>query len=417
MLRRFVGYIDKQFEFRNLVAGLSDRRQYPQIPTASVWLSVFLMFVTRTRSFNSLEQKLRRPRMWDKWVGRRKPSADALGETLSVLETDTLRCPMTAMIKRAWRSKSIRLRADQSMRVVSFDGHELWSSRARCCNHCQVRNVRLKNGRKAKEYYHQVVVAQYVGTSPSLPVDLEMVVGKEGEITAARRLLSRVLANYSRLIDVITVDALYLEAPFLKQIVDHGKYFIAVMKQQNRDLYKDADALRTKRFAPKNFTVGNKRVRLWDIPHLSTFTTLGSNVRVVWAEEETTTNKVVAGKLQPQTKSSTWIWATNLPQVTTPPTVVQKWGHDRWDVENKCFNEMASHWNMDHCFIHDVRATEAILLTLAIAFITTYLFFAGNLKPQVRSSLTRLELASRFLEDIAACVSDSFSWAIRPSPD
>lgn len=418
MLRRFAAYIDKQFEFRNLVAGLRDRRQYPQIPTSSVWLSVFLMFVTRTRSFNSLEQKLRRPGMWDRWVGPRKPSADALGETLSVFELDTIRSPMTAMIKRAWRSKAIRLRRDQSMRVVSLDGHELWKSRARCCDKCKVRNVRLKNGRKIKEYYHQVVVAQYVGTNPSLPLDLEMVVGKEGEITAARRLLSRVLANHSRLIDVITVDALYLEGPFLKQIVDCGKYFVAVVKQRNRELYKDADALRRKRFnPPKDFTVENKRVRLWDIPHLSTFTTLGSKVRVVWAEEETTANKMIAGTLQTETKSSTWIWATNLPQATVPPTVVQKWGHDRWDIENKCFNEMATHWNMDHCFIHDVSAAEALLLTLAIAFITSYLFFARNLKPQVRSSLTRIELALRFLEDIALCATGSFSWSIRPAPD
>lgn len=416
MLRRFARYIDKQFDFGNLVAGLTDRRQCPQVPTSSVWLSVFLMFVTRTRSFNSLEQKLRRPRMWDGWVGPRKPSADTLGESLSVFELDTLRSPMVAMIKRAWRSKAIQLRPNQSMRVVSFDGHELWKSRARCCDRCQVRSVYHK-GRKIKEYYHQVVVAQYVGTNPSLPLDLEMVVGREGEITAARRLLSRVLANYSRLVDVITVDALYLEGPFLRQIVEHGKYFLAVMKQHSRDLYKDADALRRKRFTPTAFTGDNKKGRLWDIPNLSTFTTLGTNVRVVWAEEETTSNKMVAGKLQPETKSSTWIWATNLPQATVPATVVQQWGHDRWDVENRCFNEMANHWNMDHCYIHDIRATEALLLTLAIAFTTSYLFFARNLKPQIRSFLNRLELAARFLEDIAVRVTDSFSWSILPAPD
>jgi hypothetical protein len=363
-----------------------------------------------------LEQKLRRPGLWDRWIGPRKPSADTLGQTLSVLDVNTLRRPLIEMIRSAWRSKAIRLKGGQSMRIVSFDGHELWNSRARCCANCQVRTVK-HNGQKVKEYYHQVVVAQYVGTDPSLPLDLEMVVGKEGEVTAARRLLSRVLTNYSRLVDVITADALYLEGPFLRQIVDHGKYFVVVMKQQTRDLYKDADALRKKRFTPKFFSVGNKRVRLWDIPNLSTFTTLGSKVRVVWAEEETTTNKMVAGKLQPHIQSSTWIWATNLPQATVPAALVQQWGHDRWDVENRCFNEMVNHWNMDHCFIHDINAAEALILTLAIAFTTSYIFYARNLKPQLRSLFNRLELASRFLEDIALSAVDSFSWAILPSPN
>jgi hypothetical protein len=415
LLRRFAGYIEKQFAFKELVDGLADRRKRPQIPTSSVWLSVFIMFVTRGRSFNSLEQRLRRPRMWDRWVGPHKASADTIGRVMAEFELETLRCPMIALIKSAWRSKAVRLRPGQSMRIVSFDGHELWKSRARCCSCCQVRTVK-EGSRKVKEYYHQVVVAQFAGTSPSLPLDLEMVAGKEGEIMAARRLLSRVLVNYSRLIDVITVDALYLEGPFLSQIVEHDKYFVAVMKQQNRDLYKDADALRQKRFTPKEFTAGNKQVRLWDIPDLSTFTTLGSKVRVVWAEEQTTTNKRVAGKLETETKSSTWIWATNLPQATVPAVVVQQWGHDRWDIENRCFNEMAAHWNMDHCFTHDINAAEALLLTLAIAFTTSYLFYARNLKPHLRSSFTRLELASRFLEDIALSP-DSFLWSVLPAPD
>jgi hypothetical protein len=415
LLRRFAQYVEKQFAFKDLVAGVADRRKHPQIPTSSVWLSVFLMFVTRGRSFNSLEQRLRRPRVWDRWVGPRKASADTIGQVLGVFEMDTLRRPLIGMIKSAWRSKAIRLWPGQSMRVISFDGHELWKSRARCCSHCQVRRVNYR-GRKVEEYYHQVVVAQFVGTSPSLPLDLEMVVGKEGEIVAARRLLSRVLANYSRLVDVITADALYLEAPFLKQIVEHSKYFVVVMKQQNRDLYKDADALRRKRFTPKLSTIGNKQVQLWDIPYLSTFTTLGSKVRVVWAEEQTTSNKRVAGKLQPEIKSSTWIWVTNLPQATVPASAVQQWGHDRWDIENRCFNEMVNHWNMDHCFIHDIHAAEALLLTLAIAFTTSYLFFARNLKPQCRSLFTRLELASRFLEDIPVSAGP-FSWLILPAPD
>jgi hypothetical protein len=40
---------------------------------------VFALFALRFRSFNAFEQELRRPRVWEAWVGRRKPSADTMG--------------------------------------------------------------------------------------------------------------------------------------------------------------------------------------------------------------------------------------------------------------------------------------------------------------------------------------------------
>jgi len=44
---------------------------------------------------------------------------------------------------------------------------------------------------------------------------------------------------------------------------------------------------------------------------------------------------------------------------------------------------------------------EALLLTLAVAYLTTYLFYARNLKPAARHHLTRLALAAHLLEDFA----------------
>ena len=57
---------------------------------------------------------------------------------------------------------------------------------------------------------------------------------------------------------------------------------------------------------------------------------------------------------------------------------------------------------MDHCFVHDPRAIEVILLTLAVAFLTTYLFFERNLKPELRRTLTRLALAGRLAEGLGS---------------
>jgi len=72
---------------------------------------------------------------------------------------------------------------------------------------------------------------------------------------------------------------------------------------------------------------------------------------------------------------------TDLPAAVVPAGTIQRWGHARWDIENRGFNELATLWHMDHCFVHQVVAVEALLLTLALAFVLTHLFYTRNLKP------------------------------------
>src|SRR6266508_4531736 len=158
LLRRFAVYLDRRFAVRQLVAGLRDGRRRPQIATATVWLAVFAMFVVRGRSFNALEQELRRPGRWEGWLGsRRKPSADTLGRMLATLELPRQRQLVATINRQAWRRKTIHGRPGEAYRVVGVDGHELWASRARCCGECLTREVMVR-GEKVLEYYHLVVV-------------------------------------------------------------------------------------------------------------------------------------------------------------------------------------------------------------------------------------------------------------------
>jgi len=73
-----------------------------------------------------------------------------------------------------------------------------------------------------------------------------------------------------------------------------------------------------------------------------------------------------------------WIWVTDLLQAAVPAAKIQRWGHDRWDVENRGFNELATLRHMDHCFVHEPTAIEALLLTLSAAFLLTHLFYESS---------------------------------------
>lgn len=377
---------------------MHDARLLPQIPTRNVWLSAFGMYLLRLRSFNALEQELRVGKRWEGWVGSRKPSADTIGRVFAKMSPDELRQILVAIHRSAWRRKAIHLRPGESYRVLAVDGHEVGASRARCCSECLVREVTVGD-ETVLEYYHRIVVAQWVGVTPPPILDLERVSPKEGEVPAARRLLERVLRHHSRLIDVICADALYLEAPFFKLVLDAGKHAVVVMKQERRDLYQDAERLRSL-VEPQLLVDGPRTTRLWDLPELSSFTTLNRPVRVVWVEEQTRKRKIVGGKPKDILEQKTWIWVTDLPSAIVPPAKIQRWGHDRWDLENRGFNELVTLWHMDHYFIHNTTAIETLLLTLALAFVTTYLFYQRNLKASARRHLTRLALAARLVDDL-----------------
>jgi len=406
-------YLEKHYQFRQRVAQLRDQRQRPQIPTANIWLSVVGMFLVRLGSFNALEQELRRSKRWESWVGGRKPSADSLGRVFSQMLLADPRQLLAEINRSAWRRKAIHFPPAESYRVVALDGHELWASRARCCDHCSQRE--LKIGEKTVvEYYHRVVVAQWVGVTPAAILDLELIAPQEGEVVAARRLLTRIVANYSRLVDVITADAIYLEAPFIRLVLNAGKHVVIVMKQEARELFQDADQLRAVT-EPRVLHDARRTTRVWDISQLSSFSTLGVAVRVVWAEESTVTRKMVGGKAQEELSVSRWVWVTELPAAIVPASKIQQWGHARWDLENRGFNELVNRWHMDHCFIHNANAIAVLLLTLALAFLVSYLFYERNLKPQARRHLTRSALANRFMEDFSA-LDGTTLWATHQQP-
>jgi hypothetical protein len=409
-------YLERRYAFRQLVATLQDQRRRPQIATATVWLSAFAMFVLRLPSFNALEQELRRPHRWASWVGPgRRPSADTLGRVLASLALPAARQLVAALNRRAWAAKAIQRRPGEAYRVVAIDGHELGASRARCCGQCATREVRDGAG-TVREYYHRVVVAQWIGVTPPAILDVEVVGAHEGEVVAARRLVERLVLTYGRLIDVIAADAIYLEAPFLRTVRAAGKHFVVVLKQEARTLFQDAAQLRELQPATVREEATPRRTsRLWDLPGLTSFDTLGEPVRVVWAEERTVRHRYRGGQLQEVAEDRRWIWVTDLPPAAVAAWRIQRWGHDRWDLENRGFNELVTHWHMDHSFRHNVTAMQALLLTLAAAFLLTYLFYERNLKPVARRHLTRLALATRLREELALLAGASLWPAVQRS--
>lgn len=400
MLSRFSRYLERHWDFGDMVDRVRDGRHGPDIPASAVFLGVFGMHALRLPSFNGLEIQLRIPGRWDCWLGPDKPSADTLGYALERCDLEPHRENLAQAARQFKRKKALNRLYPDSHWLAAIDGFEPYKSRKRCCPECCQRNLGTEE-KPDIEYYHRYVALQLVGVVPALPLDLEPVLPGETEVGAALRLLPRVKARYPRFIDALTVDAFYLQAPFVQKVLELGYHLVVVLKQENRELYQDAEGL-FKITAAQTINGIGKTTQAWDVDGLTSWSQLGRTVRVVRRLEKETLRERIAGQWVAREVERDWRWAVISPDGKAKPAadLVGKWGHARWDEETRGFGELTQHWHLDHCHHHHPVAMLACLLILFLAFCLTTVFFDRNLKPAVREGKTRLALAHLLADDL-----------------
>lgn len=201
-------------------------------------------------------------------------------------------------------------------------------------------------------------------------------------------------------------DALYATAPFFNFLLAHGKHVLAVLKDDRRNLYQDADAL-SAAFPPVEGSFRSRKCLWWDFPNLLSWPQVNAPVRVIRSQETRTVRRQLDGKKE--TLTSDWIWVTTLPQQTVPTGRAVTLGHQRWDIENHGFNELVHGWHADHIYRHDPNAIECFLLMAFLACNIFQAFFALNLKPQIRKGSTRALWSALMAAQILSGVNPTIS--------
>jgi hypothetical protein len=394
MIGRFARYAERRWNFLDILENVRDTRHNPSVPTSAVFLSVFGMHAVRHGSINALEQQLQIPGRWEPWVGPIKPSADTVAYAMERSDPEPLRIALADAARLAKRKKAfLRLYPDKYW-VGALDGIETYCSKKGSCSTCCQRNLGTEEA-PIIEYYHREVVLQIVGVTPACILDEEPILSGETETTAALRLLERFHARMPRFLDVLTMDAFYLQAPFAKRALDLGYGLVTILKQEKRDLYQDADALFQITKSETSVLGVNGTAEVWDVKGLTSWIQLGRPVRVVRELKKYVKRERVAKQWVEREVIEDWRWAVVFPDAQQPPAdLIRLWGHARWDEETRGFGELTKHWHLDHCYHHHPVAMLAIRLILYLAFFLTTLFFQRNLKPAFSAGKTRLHLAS-----------------------
>jgi hypothetical protein len=344
------------------------------------------MMATQMGSLNALEQERKNP-FWRRWLGGGLASADTIGRVYGGLEVEGLRLALHRIYTRLKRNKALKPRHGFSVLIV--DGHESSSSYLRCCEGCLERNIKI-GGEERIQYYHREVIAMLSLERFPLLLDIEEQRKGEGEVTAAMRLLERVVDRYPRAFQVVLGDALYLRANVFQFLLAHGKEAIAVLKEETRDLWQDVQGL----FSLEEPIVeddGKRQRRIWDIEGLESWESLKSTVRVVRSLETKSCRRQRTRQKEIQTAA--WMWASTLSADKAPAPTVVNLGHDRWLIENRALNEMVTYWHADHLYRHHPNAILAFWLTLFLALNLFRAFIYLNIKPVLRARHTELYFA------------------------
>lgn len=392
-LRRLLGYGHKVYGLGAVLARVRDGRHDPQIPMATVVRTVFACGLFRVRSFNALEPQLAEPQLARALGlrpdrrGRRLCSVDTLARALRRADPTSLPAMLSALIQRAERNKVFREGWIGALRYVALDGWEPIVSRRRHCAQCLEREI-PEGTQRVSEYYHRYVVALLLGPHEEVVLGFEPIrnrwarqqagepdaAGAEGEQSAAIRLLRWLRATYGRWLDVIVVDSLYPNGPFLTVLAELDFAGVVVAKKETDEPLRDALAIWGQ--SPGQVILDaetHERLELWDCPECQTLTTYAGRIRVVRGIVESLASRPTPRRqwcLLVVGKATQRLSARQLLRVARA----------RWHLENTGFNQWTQHWRFEHVFTTDGTAIAAIFALFFLAFNLLQLFVYRQLK-------------------------------------
>jgi len=343
-------------------------------------------------SLNALEQTKEKP-FWKRWLGRALPSADTIGRGMGHVEAWAgLRQALHEFYACRKRNKSLGPYVG-GLCALLIDGHEVSASRKRECPGCSRRKVKTTEG-LVTEHYHRLVMGTLLCGKSRLPLDVELQRPGEDEVSAAQRLIERLLEAYPRAFDVIVLDGLYPREEVLRTALDRGKEVVIVLKNESLELLKDARGL----FASERPVEVNEVARRslwWDIEGFDHWVNFQTPLRVVRSLETTRRRRQADGRIE-RTRND-WVWMTSLSKAHASTETIVRLGHGRWSIENEGgFNTLVNQWHADHLYRHAPAAIEAFWLLVMIAFNLFHALLEQNLKPALRTRYTE----KHFLEEI-----------------
>ena len=400
---RFEGYLDKVFDFSDLVRALPEGRRYPVHPWKNIFDAVFLSAAMQIPSLLQIEEECK-DGVLAKRIG--PIGADTIGYALqrqSPEDIFALHCDIARRLKRNGVLKSDWSRG---LVVAAVDGIEICSSFVRCCDLCMAREITHKvNGelRTDTQYYHRIVAVVLVSSSTPIPLGIRFQKNGEGEVACALALIKELVNRLGRrFIDVLVGDAIYLQAPFTVEVERLSLDWAFTLKDNQPALLQESERLA--QAAPTGVhTEKDLEIRYWHLPQVD-WPAADRLVRVVKTERTVNRRRVVVNEQdgrrikskQDVTEESTNYYATNIDLGLVSPMFIYRIGRSRWRIDVQVFQTITTNCHLKHPAVHQTTALVMLTMIRFMAYTLSLIFYERQVCSHDRGkSQTFLEFAKR----------------------
>ena len=347
------------------------RRSNASYPLADVLRSAFAMFSLKSPSLLSFREQTRQERRNLRAIYHLKdiPSDTQMRAALDPVAPAPLRALFATLFATLHTAGVVKeYHYWQRHVIVAVDGVEHFASTKVHCPHCTTRTRR--NG--ATSYHHAGLAAVLLHPDHEevFPLDFEPILNQDGdrkndcERTAARRLCAALHEHYPDLAFLLVEDALYANAPHLRQIIGYGwGYVLNVKPDSHRSLVKQ--------FAGRLESGQVSQLRRTDergVRHDFAWTSglclceSATDVKVNYLRYEQTDTKGVV---------THWTWITNLPLAARTVERVMRAGRSRWQIENETFNTLKNQGShFEHNYGHGTQNLATVLAVLMLLAFT-----------------------------------------------
>ena len=388
---RFEAYLDKVFGFSALVTALPEGRESPRHSWKKVFDAVLLGAAMQIPSLLQIEAECRDGAL-AKRIG--PISDDTIGYALERQSPEPVFALSCEIARRLKRNGVLRSDWSRGLVVAAVDGIEICSSFARCCDACMEREIQRKvNGqmRTDIQYYHRIVVVALVSTPFPIPLGLRFQKNGEGEVSCALALLKDLDNQLGRrFLDVLVGDALYLQAPFVKEVERLGLVWAFTLKQNQPELLREAE-----RFTQDSPTgvhaEPGREIRYWHLPEID-WPVADRLVRVVKTVRIENQRRVTVSQKNNQrvknktavTQESTNFYATNFELGSVSPLFIHQFSRSRWRIDTEVFQTITTDCHLKHPAVHQTTALVVLTMIRFLAYTLSLVFYQRQVRSHAR---------------------------------
>ena len=412
---RFEAYLDKVFGFSDLVSSLPEGREFPQHSWKKVFDAVFLGAAMQIPSLLQIEAECRGGAL-AKRIG--PISDDTIGYALQRQSPEPVFALSCEIARRLKRNGVLHSDWSRGLVVAAVDGIEICSSFARCCDACMEREVQHKvNGemRTDIQYYHRIVAVALVSTPFPIPLGIRFQKNGEGEVACALALLQDLVGQLGpRFPDVLVGDALYLQAPFVKQVERLGLVWAFTLKENQPELLREAE-----RFTQESPTgihaEPGREIQYWHLPEVD-WPVADRLVRVVKTVRVEHQRRVtVSEKDGHRTKSKTAVtqestnfYATNFELGSVSPLFIHQFSRSRWRIDTEVFQTLTTDCHLKHPAVHQTTALVVLTMIRFLAYTLSLVYYQRQVRSHARGKCeTFHEFAKRIAYWFAAVAANT----------